>query len=280
MGSQAERLPAPALELDGVSARYPSSREPPLVGASLTVSPGELLGVLGPNGAGKSTLLRVLAGTLAPSSGAARLFGKPLASLSRREVARDVAVVLQSEEVAFGYSAFDVVMMGRAAHQDGWMRARAEDSLIVRRAMERCDVEALAERPVADLSGGEQKRVALARALAQTPRVLLLDEPTAFLDIRHQIALFDLLAEEVAAGLACVVVMHDLNLAAQYASRVALANAGRLVAVGRVEEVMTYARLRETFDTDLYVGVNDVTGARFFLPMRRWGSANVGAAEL
>jgi iron complex transport system ATP-binding protein len=234
----------------------------------LTVNPGELLGVLGPNGAGKSTLLRVLSGTLAPASGTARLFGRPLISLARREVARDLAVVAQQEEVAFGYTAFDVVMMGRSVHQEGWMRARDSDLAIARRAMERCDVQALAERPVNDLSGGEQKRVALARALAQTPRVLLLDEPTAFLDIRHQIALFDLLAEEVAQGLACVVVMHDLNLAAQYASRVALAKGGRLVAVGRVEEVMTYARLRETFDSDLYVGVNDVTGARFFLPMR------------
>jgi iron complex transport system ATP-binding protein len=205
---------------------------------------------------------------LAPSEGTARLFGASLGALPRRVVARDLAVVAQSEEVVFGYTTLDVVMMGRAAHQDGWLRPREEDVAIARRAMARCDVEGLAERPVSDLSGGEQKRVALARALAQTPRVLLLDEPTAFLDVRHQIALFDLLAEEVARGLACVVVMHDLNLAAQYASRVALAKGGRLVAVGSVEEVMTYARLRETFDSDLYVGVNDVTGTRFFLPMR------------
>jgi iron complex transport system ATP-binding protein len=266
-----ERDRAPALELERVSARYAASRasrEPPLVSASLSVESGELVAVLGPNGAGKSTLLRVLSGVLAPSEGSVRLFGEPLALLSRRTIARDLAVVAQSEEVVFGYTAFDVVLMGRAAHQDGWMQADREDLAIARKAMHRCDVEDLAERPVSDLSGGEQKRVALARALAQTPRVLLLDEPTAFLDVRHQIALFDLLADEVAGGLACVVVMHDLNLAAQYASRVVLAKEGRLVAVGAVEEVMTYARLRETFDSDLYVGVNDVTGARFFLPMR------------
>jgi iron complex transport system ATP-binding protein len=258
----------PALELDRVSARYPSSREPPLEDASLRVDPGELLAVLGPNGAGKSTLLRVLSGVLSASAGTARLFGRPIGELPRQEVARDVAVVAQSEEVAFGYSAFDVVMMGRAAHQDRWMRPRSEDIAIARRAMQRCEVLDLGDRAVSDLSGGEQKRVALARALAQTPRVLLLDEPTAFLDVRHQIALFDVLAEEVAKGLACVVVMHDCNLAAQYVSRVALAKRGRLVAVGTVEEVLTYTRLRETFDSDLYVGVNDVTGSRFFLPMR------------
>jgi iron complex transport system ATP-binding protein len=224
--------------------------------------------VIGPNGSGKSTLLRVLSGVLPPSQGVARLFGQSLGSVPRRVVARSLAVVGQSEEVAFGYTATEVVMMGRAAHQDGWMRARAEDVAIVDNAMRRCDVQDLAARPVADLSGGEQKRVALARAFAQTPRVLLLDEPTAFLDVRHQIALFDVLDEEVARGLACVVVMHDLNLAAQYASRVVLAKRGRLVAIGSVEEVMTYGRLRETFDSDLYVGINDVTGTRFFLPMR------------
>jgi iron complex transport system ATP-binding protein len=236
--------------------------------ASFAIKRGEFIGLLGPNGAGKSTLLRVLSGVLAPSEGAARLFGVPLASLRRRDVARGVSVVAQNEEIALGYTVSDVVMMGRASHQDGWMRSRAEDREIVERAMRRCDVARLAERPVAELSGGEQKRVALARALAQTPRVMLLDEPTAFLDVRHQIALFDLLAEEVRAGLGCLIVMHDLNLAAQYASRVALMKEGRVVAVGSVEDVMTYQRLRETFDTDLYVGINEVTGARFFLPMR------------
>ncbi len=259
----------PSIELEGVSARYPTSRETPLRSVTLSVQSGDLVAILGANGAGKSTLLKVLAGVLAPSAGAARLFGAPLASLSRRDVARDVAVVAQSEEVAFGYTVLDVVMMGRAAHQDAWMRSRQEDRTIVDRAMHRCDVVHLAERPVSDLSGGEQKRVALARALAQTPRVMLLDEPTAFLDVRHQILLFDLLEEEVRHGVACVVVMHDLNLAAQYASRVALLKQGRMIAVGGVDEVMTYGRLQETFDSDLYVGVNDVTGARFFLPMRR-----------
>jgi iron complex transport system ATP-binding protein len=254
--------------LDEVSARYASSREPPLRSVSLSVGSGELLAILGPNGAGKSTLLRVLAGVLTPSEGIVRLFGAPLQGISRRDVARVVAVVAQSEEVAFGYTVRDVVHMGRAAHQHGWMRSGAEDRAIVERSMQRCDVLHLSERPVADLSGGEQKRVALARALAQTPRVMLLDEPTAFLDVHHQIALFDLLDEEVRGGLACVAVMHDMNLAAQYASRVALIKRGSLAAIGKVDDVMTYGRLRETFDSDLYVGVNDVTRTRFFLPMR------------
>ena len=259
-----------ALAARDVHARYPGSRGEPLAGVSLALAAGELVAVLGANGAGKSTLLRVLAGTLAPTSGEVRLFGAPMASLDRRAVARSVAVVSQTNEVAWGFSVRDVVTMGRAPHRvSGWSSVKTEDLRIVDDVLARCDLSALAARPVQELSGGEQKRVAIARALAQRPRVLLLDEPAAFLDVRHQVALYDLLAEVVARDkLACLVVMHDLNVAAQYASRVVLAKSGRFVAVGTVEDVMTYARLRETFDADLYCGVNDLTGARFFLPMR------------
>ncbi len=269
-----------ALELRGVSAAYaalPSGAvEMPLRGVDLTVSSGELVAVLGANGAGKSTLLRVMSGALAPRSGEVRLFGDVLSRavggvvMDRRDIARRVAVVAQTEAVAFRFTVREVVAMGRAPHQGAWQNEGERDRSIVDATLARCDLVALAERPVDELSGGEQKRVAIARALAQEPRVLLLDEPGAFLDVRHQIDLYELLAEEVSrAKLACVVVMHDLNVAAQYASRIALAKRGELVAVGKVEEVMTWARLRDAFDADLYVGVNDLTGDRFFLPMRR-----------
>jgi iron complex transport system ATP-binding protein len=261
-----------ALEARDVHAGYGTlagGAPDPLAGVSLTVAPGELVCVLGPNGAGKSTLVRVLAGTLDPSAGEVRLFGRPMAGLDRREVARSLAVVPQQAEVAWGFAVRDVVTMGRAPHQDGWLRASEEDKRVVSEVLERCDLTHLAARPVDELSGGEQKRVGIARALAQRPRVLLLDEPAAYLDVRHQIALYDLLAASVAREkLACLVVMHDLNVAAQYATRVALVKQGALVAVGTVEEVMTYRRLRETFDADLYVGVNELTKTRFFVPMR------------
>ena len=262
-----------AIELDDVSARYDGGggqAETPLKRVSVAALAGEILAVLGPNGAGKTTLLRVLAGTLAPFKGAVRLFGSPMGSVDRASVARDVAFVAQTETIEFGFTAGEVVMMGRAPHQGAWMRPDERDRQIVKAALERCDVAHLVARPVAELSGGEQKRVAIARALAQEPRVLLLDEPAAFLDVRHQIDLYELLADEVQrTQLACVCVMHDLNSAAQYASRVALAKRGELVAVGTVADVMTYARLKETFDADLYVGVNELTNDRFFLPMRR-----------
>lgn len=150
------------------------------------------------------------------------------------------------------------------------MTAREEDERAVDDAMRALELGDLAKRRVDELSGGEQKRVAIARALAQAPSLLLLDEPGAFLDVRHQLALYDLLVDLAQAKkLAVALTMHDINAAAQYASRVALLKAGALVAIGAIEDVLTYARLRETFDADLYCGVNDVNGARFFLPMRR-----------
>jgi iron complex transport system ATP-binding protein len=266
-----------AIEAREVHASYPSGRgghgsasRDALAGVSLTLGAGELVCVLGPNGAGKSTLVRVLAGTLAPTRGEVLLFGRPMGEITRRDVARTLAVVPQQSEVAWGFAVRDVVAMGRAPHQDGWMRASDDDRRVVADVLERCDLTNLAERPVDELSGGEQRRVAIARALAQKPRVLLLDEPGAFLDVRHQIALYDLLAESVAREqLACLVVMHDLNVASQYATRVVLAKTGGLVAVGSVADVMNYDMLRETFDAELYCAHNERTGTRFFVPMRR-----------
>ena len=275
MTGQVDETGACAIELVDVSAAYsggkpggPGGGRDPLVGVGLAVRPGEFVCVLGPNGAGKSTLLRVMSGVLAPTNGSVRLLGKPMAAWDRRAIARKVAVVPQSSDVAFGYRVRDVVMMGRAPHQDAWMRASDADRAAVEDALARCDVKDLAMRRAGELSGGEQKRVAIARALAQGPELLLLDEPGAFLDVRHQVLLYDLLDELRAKGTACVVVMHDLNVAAQYATRVVLMKGGKVVAAGAVDEVMTYAKLRETFDADLYCGVNDLTGARFFLPMK------------
>lgn len=235
----------------------------------LHVAAGEMVCVLGPNGAGKTTLVRVASGLLAPRSGEVRLLGEPLGDRSRSEVARALAVVEQTQEIAGGFTVRDVVAMGRAPHQGSWMRSSVDDERIIDDAIARCDLRGLASRPARALSGGEQKRVAVARALAQEPKVLLLDEPGAFLDVRHQLELYELLASEVKErGLACLVVMHDLNIAAQFADRVVLMKDGRVIAAGSVAEVMTWKTLKETFDADLYCGVNDLTGVRFFLPMR------------
>jgi len=235
----------------------------------LDLSAGELVCVLGANGAGKTTLLRVASGLLEATAGEVRLLGGPLAARARPEIARDLAVVEQMQELTMGFTVREIVAMGRAPHQGAWMRASDRDDDVVDDALRRCDLVGLASRPAHALSGGEQKRVGIARALAQEPKVLLLDEPGAFLDVRHQLDLYELLASEVKEReLACLVVMHDLNVAAQFADRVVLMKAGRVIAAGKVPDVMTWNALKETFDADLYCGVNDLTGARFFLPMR------------
>ena len=264
------------LSLRKVTAGYspvPSSADAPpksqLNDVDLVVGAGELVCVLGPNGAGKTTLVRVASGVLGVTAGDVQLLGRDVASLTRAEVARGLAVVEQQQELSMGFSVREVVAMGRAPHQGAWMRPTESDEVIIADALERCDLVSLANRRAHALSGGEQKRVAIARALVQEPKVLLLDEPGAFLDVRHQLDLYELLASEVKGReLACLVVMHDLNVAAQFADRVVLMKDGRVVAAGKVDEVMTWKTLKETFDTDLYCGVNDLTGARFFLPMR------------
>jgi iron complex transport system ATP-binding protein len=255
------------LALVGVSAGY--GGEDVLRDVSLRVAPGQLCAVLGPNGAGKSTLVRLLAGALKPRVGQVLLGGVDVAGLDRRAIARRVAVVPQSVEVALGFTVREVVAMGRAPHQGAWMTASAADRAAVDRAVEACELGALAARPVAALSGGEQKRVAIARALAQEAPILLLDEAGAHLDVRHSIAVHELVRRELAErALAVVAVLHDLNAAARYADRVALLKDGKIVAEGTVPEVMTYRRLKEVFETDLYVGVNEIDGTRYFLPFR------------
>jgi iron complex transport system ATP-binding protein len=225
--------------------------------------------LLGPNGAGKSTLLRVAAGLLAPVQGTVRIGGLDLARLDRRAIAQHLALVGQSESPPEGFLVREVVAMGRAPHQDGWMRERLEDQAAVDDALARCDLAHVALRRAETLSGGEQRRVAVARALAARPRVLLLDEPAAFLDVRHRLELHDLLAGLAARGrLACIVSTHDLDAAARLADHVVLMRGGRVVAAGPPADVMTAELLRATFDVDVYVGVHPPSGHRYFVALR------------
>jgi iron complex transport system ATP-binding protein len=257
------------LGLNGVSAGYSRDGPPELEEVTVEVGAGHIVCVLGPNGAGKTTLLRVASGRLSPRSGDVRLLGAPIAALDRAAIARVMAVVEQTQEPS-GFSVREVVAMGRAPHQGTWMRAQAGDAGLIDGALRRCDLEGLAARPMNQLSGGEQKRVAIARALVQEPRVLLLDEPGAFLDVRHQLEVYELLAQEVKArDVGCLIVMHDVNLAAQFADRIVLMKKGRVVASGSVDDVLTPDTLRETFETDLYVVESQRDAPRFFLPLRK-----------
>jgi iron complex transport system ATP-binding protein len=257
-----------ALELERVSVRYPSAPTSALTDVTLRVRAGELAALLGSNGAGKSTLLRVAAGALRPTAGVARIGGIDVSTKSRRELARTTAYVPQSEAVARGFRVRDVVAMGRAPHQGVWMQESDADRDAVDEAIARCDLAGHADHPVETLSGGEQRRVSIARALAQRPRVLLLDEPAAFLDVRHRLSFYRLLAAAAAGeSIACVVAMHDLDAAARFASTAILMREGRVVASGTPDEVMTPARLESALDAEVAVGTHAGSGQRYFLPL-------------
>ncbi len=222
-----------------------------LAGVTLSVGSGETWAVCGPNGSGKSTLLRVMAGALRPTSGHVRLFGEPIASLGRAKVARVMALVPQDTGVAFGFTVGEVVAMGRAPFGRDWRALGAEDKRVIERELARADLTAMARVPMQELSGGEQRRVALARALVQEPKVLLLDEPTASLDVRHEARFFATLSELGRAGLATVLVLHDFAAAARTASHALLLARGHVVASGPAAEVLQRARLAEAFGVEL-----------------------------
>jgi iron complex transport system ATP-binding protein len=253
------------IQLDDVHFGY--GAQPVLEGLSLEVPPGQLLGVIGPNGAGKSTVCRLMLGLLSPRRGRVLVDGREVHAWKRRDFARRVAAVTQEEALEFPFTALEVVLMGRIAHLGPLGFERAEDFDAARAAMRETGVESLADRPLHELSGGERKRVLLARALAQDPAALILDEPAAALDIHHQIAIFDLLRERHRRGVTVVVVVHDLNLAAAYCERILLVQPGRPAVIGTVEEVLTYRRVKEAFGVEVYVGVNEISGARFLIPM-------------
>jgi iron complex transport system ATP-binding protein len=266
-GTAATNAAVPALETTAVFARYMAGSDV-LCDVSTKLDPGEMLVVIGPNGAGKSTLIRLLSGTLPPRSGVARLFGQDLSRIPRQQIARRLAVVPQTASVAHGFRVHDVVMMGRSPHQGALAWPSDADRSAVEHALGRAGIANLATRRVDELSGGEQKLVAVARALAQCPDVLLLDEVSAHLDPRHAADVCELALGEVRArGMACLATMHDLNLAAVYADRVLLLKNGRIAGLGSVDEVMTAEKLEEAFGAPLRVGHDDA--GRYFAPRRR-----------
>jgi len=228
---------------------------------------GEMLAIVGPNGAGKSTLLKVAGGSLRPRQGRVELCGRPLDSYKPRELARVVATVTQENRVAFRFTVLETVLMGRAPHLGSFHLETAHDVALAGEAMARFKLIGLAHRPINELSGGERKRVFLARALAQKPRVLLLDEPTAFLDLRH---VAEILGEFrklcVETGVAVMATMHDLNAAASYADRVLLLNHGQAIECGPPEKVLTAAHLEKVYEIKLTIARSPASGALTVFP--------------
>jgi iron complex transport system ATP-binding protein len=245
----------PVFAARALRCAYPHASRPALDGVDLAVPAGGVYAILGPNGSGKSTLLKVLLGVLAPQAGEAWYAGRRLAEWSRRELARRIGVVPQSEELAFPITVRELVAMGRYPHLGPWRRETAADRRAVEEAMARCDVLELADRPLATLSGGERQLVRIARALAQQPDTLVLDEPTAALDIRHEMEIFERVSSLTAAGRVTVVlVTHNLNLAARYAARMLLLDRGRVAAEGEPAAVLTRETIERVYRWPVAVG--------------------------
>ncbi len=242
---------------------------PVLHDVSLRVGRGDMLALAGPNGAGKSTLLALFAGIRQPAAGVVRLEGTDVRRYARRALARQIAVVPQDTSVLFPYTVAEMVLMGRAPHLHGIGLESADDLAIAERAMARTGVLELAHRPIVELSGGERQRVILARALAQEPRLLLLDEPTTFLDLRHAIEILELIRElNRDERVTVVAVLHDLTIASMYFDRIAFLREGRLAIEGRCEAVITEETIRAVFDAEVRI-VRDADGVVAVLPHRR-----------
>lgn len=222
---------------------------------SLRVEPGELVALVGPNGCGKSTLLSVLSGLRSPRGGTIRLGGHDVAHTPNRELARIRSLVTQQNRTDTPFNVAEVVAMGRYP----WLRTpqAADSPAIINDAIARCDLADITDRPFAQLSGGQQARVSLARALAQCTPVMMLDEPTAALDIRHQEQVLQILAQHRDSEAAILLVVHDLTLAAAYADRVAVMKDGQLLAYGPTREVMTGSLLSHTYDHPVEVFERD-----------------------
>ena len=251
------------LALEGLSVRRGGTTT--LQQISTRGSAGEFIGLIGPNGAGKTTLLRAIQGTLTPAAGSVLIDGMSVAAHGSRAVAQQVATVPQTPMMELSFSVRSVVEMGRTPYRQPlrpWGGDR-DDVSVVSDALDRTDLRGLADRPISALSGGQRQRVSIARALAQDTPIVLLDEPTANLDIAYQVDTLDLVSSLVAEGRLAIAAIHDLNLAAQYCDRLWLLDGGRLVADGPPETVLTRETLRAVYGANTVVSQHPVTGATY-----------------
>ena len=256
------------LSCSHASFQFASGARPVLDGIDLEVGAGELVCVVGANGAGKTTLLRLIAGLLEPTGGRVRCFGRDPAAAGRVELARKLSYLPQQYQLAFPFAVREVVLFGRYAHgRRGFAgyRTRAADRAAAESAIARCDLTALAERPWDELSGGEQRRALLAQAFCQDVELLLLDEPTSNLDPAHALAVFETLRDRVAERGAAVVVTHDLNLAARFATRLLLIDRRSIAADGAPADVLSGDAARAAFKVPLHLG-RLPDGAPFVVP--------------
>jgi len=256
------------IRYEDVVIRYRGARVDAVAGVSLAAERGRLTAVVGPNGSGKSTLVRALIGRLPVSAGTITVAERKLGDWSSRDLATEIAVIAQREEPVFTVSAREYVELGRYPHLGEWSGLRATDREAIERAVARTGVESLLDRDVDTLSGGEWQRVRLARALAQGGQALVLDEPTTFLDIAHEMAVFELLHAVAREGQAILLVSHQLNLVARFADHLILMHRGRVAASGAPDDVMQASTLEQVYEWPLVVTRDPAVGAPALLPLR------------
>jgi iron complex transport system ATP-binding protein len=253
-----------AIEAAAVSFAYDSGLT--LANLSFTIASGEVIALVGPNGSGKTTLLKLLLGLLRPAAGTITLFNAPLSSYTPRERAKQIAYVPQQAAAIFPLTVFELAALGRYPHaaRFGWSE---RDRSAVEDALDRTGCRSLAMRRFSSLSGGEQQKVLIARALAQSAKVLLLDEPTLHLDLRYQLQILAAMKNLcVERGMAVMTVLHDLNLVSMFADKALLVSAGKLIAFGPVREVLTEGSVRDLLGVDIKALADPETGIRYFLP--------------
>ncbi len=252
------------MDIEGLGYRYRDI--PVLDGATLSIREGEIIGILGPNGCGKTTLLKNLNRNLVPESGCILLDGKDISEMTKAEIARSVAAVPQGNEIRFSFTVEEIVAMGRMPFQGRFEGPSSDDLEIAREAMADVGLLDKKDRPINELSGGERQRAIIARALTQTPRVLLMDEPTNHLDVNMQFEVLDLV-ERLSRdkGITVVIVSHDLSMAARYCDRIAMIRNGRIMCCGTPEETLTADNMRTVFSVDAELSVDSKTGRRTVL---------------
>lgn len=256
------------IRFEHVVVQYPRAPHPAVDEASFDARRQCITAVVGPNGSGKSTLVRTLLGIQRPARGRILLDDIPLTALDRRTIDRRMAVVTQRESLAFPLPVREYVALGRYPHEGPWRGATAADEAAVERAITLAGVTELAARPTSELSGGEWQRVRIARALAQGGEALVLDEPTTFLDIAHEMAIFELFTHLARDGMAVLLVSHQLNLVARFADTMVLLHRGRVVAVGPPATVMQASILEPVYEWPLLVTRDPTVGAPALLPLR------------
>ena len=247
------------IEANSISFRY--HKDWVLEDVSFRVEKGEFVGVIGPNGSGKTTLLKILYRLLSPQKGEILFELVPMKKMDRTDIARRIAVVAQETHLLFPFSVLETVLMGRSPYLGHLMFESEKDLEIAKRAMEGTNILPFSERPMDELSGGERKRVFIARALAQEPEVILLDEPTANLDIHHQIDFLDLiLTLNRERGLTIVMASHDINIASEFCDRLILLQGGRIYKMGTPEEVITKENIESVYGCEVWIDQNPISG--------------------